>query len=870
MSDTFNVLGGTLQRHAYENVWCTPSQDKQMILQLARLTPDRGVWVTVTIQWRRYALPDKLSRFHIYQVGQVWPSLLGLTESAGVWVNVAQSCKQNSCIADFYSAKGVQIPRGQAWYMVTQDKNLVFAVRIPDATRLPFDLDTEALNLRLYTNAFYESTRANDAQDIVDVHGVIPQSTQDILDFQDQLLARRALGHGHTYCFLNGFKVEDINLTNATIGDYLEYVYDGSIRAVVSWDLNSLVEFHSDLDNVHKYLLHHALTVTTIDFHDDVDLFLVKKSAGNHQGIYYHKNDVSAIRMVTHRDYSVPTQYLMSYAQQVAELGGNVEALTLIMHIRHSGYDRPLVYEHNMVQDLYRLSEADIVNAMVGVNATVDVWKAANLEKSGYCALMRAPIGTISLKNVQEAYGYNAVSKILGDTPLRTRDFGGEPVTDIPVGLQNNCTVYEYDAQGRLRGWHAHSGNPLYVTQEANTDLVETLYGRAREGVHAWWDVDTHTIDLANNHRFYVCDKVAGVPNYEWVDVTDSDMYAVIGNTVTWVLDHDDYYTLVRSNRDHIAYNQDIVAIDGLIAFSLRELRSDISAYRTMTLPLGELDVFLNGYSLLENIDYFVEFPQIVITNKRYLQGDPSSDSQRVTVRFAGFCDEDLKRVSAPDVGFVQYGVLSYNNRYDLRDNKVNRIVLNGALYRYDEFEYGEDDFDVHVIDAKNGDPYAIRDILVPMNAYLFGSSPKQDPTFALREAAHVVDQQVTDYLTSKIPQKDPTPPSAIAAKYAVVSPFFNKIIHDLMSGALWDDHFTEQYNDNWVRQQCAPYEYLLAFDPVTEVRSLNPLFVAVHPHNRNHYLDLGAYQLKFLYRVRNLYGNNRIDLSAHVRVQAF
>lgn len=870
MSTNMSVLGDTLQRHAYENVWCSPTQDKPAILRLARLTPNNGARASVRVQWRNYVLPNKTSRFHIYQIGQVYPPLLGLLATPNTWINVAESCRLNNCLADFYSDKGIQLPRFLAWYRVTPEKNLIVAVEIPDTQRIPFDLDNEHLSLRLYSNAYYESIRADSDLDTIDVFGVTVKTTQDILDFQYRVQNRRGSGHGHTYCFVNGFKVQDVTLLNTALGDHIEYVYDGSVKAVLHWPVKDLQQFHSTLDNARKYLLHHSLDVHTIDYHDDVDLFLVKTQGTNHSGVYYHKNSPEALRMVTHRDYSVPTQYLMSYAQMVSQLGGNVDELTLVMLIRHSGYERPLVYEHNRIQDLYKLSDEEIVRAMVGVNSVVDVWTASSLEASGYCSLMRAPLGGISRQNVQEAYGYNAVSKILGDTPMRVTMASGARLAPVPVGLQNNCTAYEYDRDGLLLGWYTHLGGPNYVPQNSTTDLIEFIYGQASEGVQAWWNVRTHAIDPSHNHRFYRCSLVAGGALGDWMDVTDSEDYIITGNTVQWTTDASSVYTLVRSNKQHIAYSQQFIAVDGLLTFSLRELRSDLSAYRTMGLPLGELDVFLNGRSLLENLDYFVDFPRVVITNKEYLVGNPDVDAQNVTVRFTSFCDRNLKRFSAPDIGFVQYGVLSYNNRYDIHEDKVNRIVVDGALYRYDEFQYAEEDFDVRVIDARNGAPYAIRDILVPMNTYLFGSTTKIDPTFALRDKSRIVDKAISDYLTTRIPQKKPSSPSAIPAMYTVASPFFCKIVHDLQSGALWNEQFTDSYDDNWVRRMCQPYEWLLAFDPISEERSVDPQFVAVHPHNHKTYVEVGVYQMKFLYRVAKIYAKDRIDLSAMIKVSIF
>ena len=870
MSNIITIFGDFLQRHAYENVWCTPNQDKQTIFRPARITPDGGTWLDFTVMWRRIKMPDATSKFHVYQIGQVIPMLLGLAKNKNVWISAAEVCKSEKLIADMYTLTGVQLHRSHVWYRVTPENNLIFAVKIPDPTKIPVDLDNEDLHIRLYTNAYFEAQGSQPQQEAINVDGIIATNQQAILSFQQRLAISRAKPYGHTYCFLNGFLVNTIDLVNAQVGDYLEFVYDSSIKRIVTFRIDELEQFTSTLDSAHKYLLHYAAQVETIDYQDDVDLFLVRPLANNrHKGVYYHKNNEAALRMVTHKDYSVPVAYLASYAQQRPELGSNVDDLSIVLHIRHSGYVRPLVFEHNRIVDLYRMNDADVRGAMIGIDSTVSVWNAPALEASGYCGLMRAELGEITRQMVQNAYGYNACSKLLGDTPSHVRTMSSLLLVDVPVGLQDCSTAYEYDENGLLLEWHQHSYGSVYAARNDATRLVEMVFGFAAEGAQTWWGEMTHAIPNGYNYRFYRCGKLNGVIDNNWSDRTESADYIVANNQVTWAINPNAYYPLVRGNRNHITYELDYLVVDGLIRFALREYREDLQAYRTMAVPPGKIEVFLNGKSLIEKLDYFVEFPQITIVNKEYLN-DPENLTQKVVVRMTGFCDSDMKHEVVSQIGFVEYGVLSKNNRFDIRDDKVNRIIVDGALYRYDELEYGEEDYEVRVTDARNGAPYAITDIVVPMNNYLFTDDPMVDPTYTLRQRSRLVDEELSDYLTLKLPEKEPVLPSAIPGLYQVVSPFICKIVHDLLNGALWEEAFTGHYDDNYVVQQCQPYEYLLDVDPIKDGQTPSKDYVVIHPHNRNYYLDMGIYQFQFLSRVVKLYGNGKVELSPHIRVELF
>ena len=55
-----------LVNHAIKNAWCTPGQDKQAIVRLAKITPFDGVWNYFTSLWRQIALPVKTTKFHVY------------------------------------------------------------------------------------------------------------------------------------------------------------------------------------------------------------------------------------------------------------------------------------------------------------------------------------------------------------------------------------------------------------------------------------------------------------------------------------------------------------------------------------------------------------------------------------------------------------------------------------------------------------------------------------------------------------------------------------------------------------------------------------------------------------------------------------
>jgi len=847
--------------HAILNAWCNPVQDLQSIVKPKRITRAIGVWGEFEAGKTTYELPDKTSRFHVFQVGQLSPALMGLLESSGVWLLAADTCHQKLMVIDVYTQYGIQFPRTQTWYMVTKNRNLLFAIK--EIPSIPVSLRTEDIFLRVYTNAFFQSRRAGIVKDDVRVAGKSIQNTEELLALQN-LCADWEKKPGAVYVFVNGVKVSHLNMFSAAIGAYVEIVYDSSIRTIVDFPLKDLKAFTSTLDNKTKYLLHYKdQGAGTIDYHDDIDVFLVQKhpTRDRHRGVYYHRNadNGDAVRMVTHKDYAIPTDYVSAYLASQPEW--TAEDVVVRLHIRNSGYSRPLVDEANRIKELYKMKDSDVVESLLSMDAVVPNWTAAVLENSAYAAIMRSPTANMALGLVQDAYGYNAISKILADSPIFTQEVSGQQTAELPYGLQVRAGIYEYDTNGVLLGYYQHNQGATYVARNRTARLLEPVVGVIGNRLDETYGEQTMEIDQTLDYRFYTCGiEFDGTVNNHWVDVTDSNLYSVINGVVTWFTNPLTTYTLVRSNRNVLAYGVDVNNASGVLRFPLTHLamRGGSLTNRVMEIPMGELDVFLNARSLVEGVDYYVNFPEIVITNKAYLK---DGEVQHVDVRFSGLCKADFSREVITDTGFIDHGLLSANYRYDIRDDKVQRIIVGGGVFDRKQLLFAEDNRGVTVPDAKNGMPYSIRDVVVPLRGIAM------DDTYALREKSLPVDKAVGTYLTTKLPQVPFTNPNAIKDLYAVVSPFCARLLFDMKNGILNDPRLKSFYADADVFDICKPYEYLLAFDPTQDNLLPDPNYVAIHPHHLKTVVDIDIYCYKFLTRAVKLYLKDRVSLTSFVRI---
>jgi hypothetical protein len=854
--------------HAIKNVWCTPNQDNQRIYAPKRLTPNGGVRNSFRVLWRLLAMPDLVSQWHVYQVGQVHPVILNLLPDEGKWTSFTEAINTRKLICDIYTDQGVQIPRFNSFFQFTEDHNLIIAIR--KNVKLPIDFNNDQPFIRLYSNAYFASERADVTDELIYSEGSIVTNTEQILDLQNAYTRYSLLTEGAAYAFVNGYKVSGINLFTASVGDTCEFVYDSSIYKVVDFKVGDLGVFNSTLDTTLKYFLHYpGVDNQTIDYRDDIDFFLVYPGEPNSKGLWYHKNQDASVRMITHRDYSLPTAFIAGYQTQLAAMIGTgneyiPQNLIVRLHIRKSGYDRALVFDANKIKELYKLPPNLIPRAMLGIDATLPNWQVDTLESSGYTEIMSADCCDITNALVNKAYGYNALSKLLGSTPQFTRYESNRKLVDLPYGLQSKSTVYEYDSEGILTHWDTHLTGSRYDCVNLTTNMIEVFSGTGGNELSDRFTLDSINVDATQSYRVYYNPlSTVGIPG-DWTDITGTDKYIVTNGLLTRSNDIILGTLMVRTEAKFLAYDLELNMVRGELRFGLQQFRmvGTVNTSVSMEVPCGQLDLFLNGRSLIRNLDYFIKFPEIVIINKEYLN-DPLNTKQKIHVRMSGYCEETLSVNTPSDMGFIEHGLLSNNDKFDLRDDKVLRIVVDGKLYDKSEMIFSEEHSGVSIQNPINGKPYSVQDIVVPLRDYV------AEPTFTVRNRAVLVDNAVKQYLTLKIPQPVRNPISSIERRYTVFSPFICKIIYDLESGLLDDSRYKTNYNDMTARAVCQPYEYLLEYDPTQQDQAVNDRYVVVHPHNLTTTIDLDLFSYRFVERVLKIYTNNLVKLSGYVTLSS-
>lgn len=840
-----------LVEDAYQRVWCGPGQDRQHRVGPARFSRAYGEIGTVKIGMRQYALPTQGDRYHCFMIGDLPPVLVGMDTIPNKWVSVRAHCINTSLLIDLYTVKGKHIPTHRAYFLYTSSGALVLVIlETPKVGKL----GVEQPYIRWRSGLAMENSSVIPRDKGIEIEGITFTDSNAFYIFQAKW--RTAVeGLGHAWAFVNGMKVKDINQVTAKVGDVLEYVRDASVKEVVEIPVKTLLAFSSILDNRKKYLLPRPGLGTVIDYCDDIDIYLLNYHLpAAYTGYYFHCNNPDAVRMVTHRDYAIAAGYLDKYVED-DPLWTWTQDLRVELIIRESGNDKLIPDEAHRIQDLFRLPEPKRLRAMIG-EKSIDVWKAENLENSFYTKIMGVDSGLMVRGDVEKAYGYNAISKILNDTPIKV-NVGTDKWVRLPVGTWDRSTVYEYNAAGLLLGWYLHDCAFEYPVRNASTKYVEAFNGYGGVGSSTDFDKNGTIIEADTDYRFYLSRIANGVHLNDWVDVTgNTSRYQVVNGAVVWTVDRTKFSTAVRSSKDFLAYGLDLNYRDDLLAFSITA--TEIRSGRTpetgvMDIPFGQYNLWLNQHELVPGIDYYENFPEFCIVNKAYLVPGPV---QHVDIRGRSFCTTDMKLRPPAETGFVAYGKLSYNARYNVREDQVNHVCIEGGIYTREELGFVEDG-QLIPGNVPNGVPYMVQHPVISMMGVT------DTDTYTMLAEAQVIDKEVEDYLTVELPQPVEPQPNPISYWWQVFSPFTTKLMYDMLNGLLPMDEFKGEYSDEVLRKRLSGYDWILKYDPA--LMETDDDYVIIQPHPETGVIELNIYQYRLLDRAIRLFLKNRVTLDRHM-----
>jgi hypothetical protein len=876
--------GTPLVEYAQSHIWGNPEENGQYQVKLVRVTPDAGVVQNYSYMNRWRALPREDRTFHVFSAAGLVPGYWNFKNSVlgknplDRWVNLGRLCRKRGVQLDLYNAKGSMYSRSHAWVMHTYDGLVLIAFEKFKQYTIPY---SQEMWFRCYTPSSpvdkWEHSEDDDNPFVYETMTYANQNEMAIFMSRYTWLKAKP---GYTGVFHNGafFKGAPNVIPGLAQGDIVEIWHDPSVVRVETYAYKNLKDFHSDLDKKRKLIIHPPKVKGdfTIRYFDDNDYYL---TARNNRGLLLPRNDATAVRQLTHCDVAIADEFIQNAATYHPDLA-KVDDIQITVLVRKSDWEYQWPHDHQRLRYLYRMPDADILRAMTGPRALVPEWTANGLESGSVLSFTRLQYREITRAKANPAIGYNAATRVLSETPIRAEYLLGGRGVEIPETYREKCTAWEHDENGKLVGYYNQTNARYYSPVHTNCKLVEFTIGHFGRTVDITvTNVDT-VVSSTYDLRVYVSDynidlkKIVG----PWKDVTGDDKIYVISNgRVSWKgLDRVNQRGILATNKKTLAYTFTLEHIDHSLAFALTEIYA--GGGQIFPYSFAEVDLWLNGHPLIENVDWVWDNQYCYINNKEFIV----DGAQEITVRAHGFYDNLVRPNADTELGFVDGGVIGRFDRYNLRGDRVTRTVINGALYLTDEVPRAEREVPDDQWGELNGRPYCVKHIYCPVKWV------EDFKSFPMRKRSRETDQRVSDYLTEYLPkprnnaeeilyeQGTPVRPVGrgtpvvpnLQDKYRLYSPFLNVVTNAILNRLLVVPDFGEgetTFSDQQVKDLVKNYIWWLKYDPVILEYDLR--YFAIMPYANFNVPVVTAKEFVFIRKANDLFLNSVCSIEGHYEV---
>ena len=856
-----------VQRFAIESIYCTPVQDRQATYKLIKITKPKLPSKNVVQMYNTLKpLPTKNEAYHVYTIGAVPPQLLNLLTQnrewyRDSWVNFQDDMTERNYIAQFYDDKGVNFLRSEVFYSFIDQRSMMIAIRLTNAPSRIFDI--EAIKyMRIYSNTYFNSDTFGKLKDRIGIvcQNFIVNNNTDKVAVQNKLTEFERKG-GKTMIYVNGLLTLNmtLNVPNASL---VEIVYDQSIISKEQYPIKDLRTFISESDNKIKYLVYRNKIVDSIQYQDDLEFYVSTRNELVTKGLYLYRHSDHAVRNITDKDFSLVTDILINSANHLNNLfGGSQNDKQLIVFSRLSADNRQVCYSSLKLHELYKLPKSKQLDVLLGTNYGITEFRANKLENSDYFKIASAN-GVRHLNNeiTTSALGYNGVSYFFGMNPIKIPV--SETTTPVPELYQKDCFVYEYDVDGVLIGRYQDSG-PVYTKRNNTACYLEFIPGKSITENRKLYS-NSETIDLLQDEYRVLSAIFEGTYRLtKWEDITEDTTKVIREGRTIRINEIDSKKIKVVYMNDPLIYDLGIPTVDGVLYFPLEvtEDRGIGKVKYKLDIPYLNIDIYLNKKRLAYNIDYFIDYPYISICNKKYL--DYTKTKQAIHIRCHGFTLQDSEINKHVTTGFVNNGALTRNNFYDIRDDRIYSVFVDGKLKDRKAVYYAEDSNTVRVDNPSNGLPYTLSEPFIP-----FKQVTGLD-TLPYYKKNEDMNKKVSELYNLIFEEPKIDEFNVIADHHYLFSPTVSKIIHDMLDGNISASLYRSPYDESTIVKLIDDnYKLLMSMDPVKF--KLPDNLTEIHPHSGNTVVALDLFQYRFITNVVKWIARNtgkEINLSGYLQV---
>ncbi len=853
-----------LQRFCLDNIYCSPAQDLGFDFKLVRVHPKKyRVKNIIELYNAKLRLPDNTNYYNVYTIGQLNPQLLNLLRQGrdwfrDTWVNLESDMNERNYIARLYTKEGLIYPRAWTYYSFIDQNALIIAQKVDSLAQSLFPVD-DFIYFNCYSNWYFhtQSFTQNQTPYGIQCFSSLVMNNLDKVRLQNELNTYLQ-AHGDYFCYVNGYYYQAFNLEIPN-GSFVELLYDQSVLSREKYPISDLRTFNSIKDNKLKYFIYRDKVEEGIEYWDDTELYLTDNRFPRDKGVYYYTHLEDSQRNVTDKDYSVPTQYVFNLAQPLLDGTNAIKDLALVLYKRYDSFDRKLIYSQLKLHELYKLPSSIQYDVISNTNYTIDFYRAEYLENSSYFKIADLnKINDITLDLAVDTLGYNGISYYFA---YNYKTFTSNSVENSYL-YRKRSLAYEYDENGKLLGYYKNDGD-YYNKENSNAKYVEFIKGEVKEDFGRYYAPNEIIYLEDNEYRLYNATFINNTQITQWVDITNDQTKYQLNNNQLTLTTEVNTLTTIRYLKDIHLLNLELDLAKGLLYFPITIIENrfgEVKEYLA-TIAYRHLDIYLNGYRLIEGIDFFYKFPYVNIVNKTYLDYTKATQSVHVRMRLPTINEKDINEMNTR--GFVNNGVLGRNHYYDIRDDKLISVFIDGKFYPREHVRWAEEDNTVRLTHPLNGKPYLVTEPIVPIYELA------QRDTLSLYLADEEKNKKISELFNLIYPEPKIDEFNAIADHHYLFSSTISKMINDIITGVLPQSLYINPYDDSTIINLLDnDYKNYYILDPI--YYNLPDNLVEIHPHLGNSVITLNLFQYRFIMNVIRIItkGNiNRINLSGYLAV---
>lgn len=828
-----------LSDYAVKNIWSNRRLESNVILKCNRFTsnlPRRGI---INYRGSSLSLPDDQHEYHVYLLNAIPDRFLNFN-STGLysWYSLDELNNRDALIIHVYDTLGKVYPSTLCYLRRLANGMLILAVV---ADSLPnMKLGVEDIRLHFYNNR---------SRPQIKTIGQVIRNDSDKVAFINTLRQYQGMV-GFCTIYRNGQYYLDLENSDLIVGDYVEFTYDSSVKYVNVFDVIALNSFVSSQYETPYYVVmnwndQNPNVDQTLFYRNDLTLYVTNPNIKD--GCMVTRDDRTVVKQLTFQDIAVRVTDIDYYISLIENTTNQTAKMVVIT--RDDGQGQVWEGDANRVTELYKTGDkAHIESLLLAQTASVVEWTADSLMNSPYIALLESPYDFMDGALVWDGLGAYAAEHVLLQNPH----------SESPLILSPS-TYVKYNVLGFIDGLLNSVSQNIenryeYLPPDTGETYWEIVQGTTTNAPTSYEHYNERTVTLPTDTWFkcFVGEKdpvTQQIISWREIPLDDPDVamfYHIDSGVLTWVTEAHMYDTIVRFSRDAYLEYYPSVPKESNLTFTINTV-----------LPFREVRVFANKHPLVEGVDYFVKWPHVTITNKSHLKTEGNNDIHIVAL---GFPACDCQYYAPTEVGFIDYGMISYNDSFYLRDWRNYRLIVGGKALTLDEVEWTEDNQGAIVGNLVNGLPYQIT-----MPDSYTATRDDMERVVASREKDVDLDNRVRAYLetVADIPTS-PTPPT-YPVPYKLYSSFMSIVMKALKNGTL-----TFTFSDIAIHTLdvlLADYLYLLPMDACVNDEHIRWDVVMVEPHEFFVPVSISFDHYQICEAINAYYLNNKVSLAQLLRI---